>query len=330
MYLKPFTWILALSSLSLVPEYDAGGSGQQTILFATYAGQRAELRNTVLLTRSIRTFAGSLQQSPVWIYAPPELIEQEQELAEELLALGVVLKTSTPPAEATWYHYAGKVFAAAAAEEAAVGNALLAWLDEDTILLQQPDQFLLPAGKCLGYRPVMHRNICPPYEEPLDDFWERAFRLMSVDQSCLFPMTTPAFRERVRPYFNAGCLIVRPERGLLREWVGYFTILYRDPHLRESAQTDIRQRIFLHQVALTGAFLNNVSQDEMLEFSERVNFPLFFDKMFGADRPFEDITEVITLRHESFFRNGSPDWLDQLQGPPEKVNWIRVHLPPGD
>ncbi len=327
MYFKPLSWILALSTLTVVSNRDAGGSEPQQLIFATYAGRQAELLNTVLLTRSIRTFAGSLSQAPVWVYLPPELLEEERSLVVELIALKVSLRTSTPPAEATWYYYTDKVFAAAAAEEAAAGStAVLAWLDEDTIVLQEPTEFLLPPEKSLGYRPVMHRNICPRYDEPLDDFWHRVYHLMSIDKAVLFPMTTPAYGDRVRPYFNAGCLVVRPERRLLRNWAEQWSLLHPDPQLREMSEGDQRKRIFLHQVALVGAVLNNIERGEMLEFSDRINYPLFFQRMFGAEQPFDDITEVISLRHESFYRNGSPGWLKQLQGPAERVEWIKKNV----
>jgi hypothetical protein len=329
MYFKPLNWILALSSLAIVPQGNAGGSEPQQLIFATYAERDAELANTVLLTKSIRAFAGELNRAAVWVYLPPELLQQELALVEELEALQVSLKPSAhPSAEATWYYYSNKVFAAAAAEEAASGStAILAWLDEDTILLQEPDQFLLPPEKSLGYRPVMHRNICPHYEDPLDDFWQQAYRLMSVDEDLLFPMTTPAYGDRVRPYFNAGCLVVRPERKMLRRWAEQWGVLNSDRQLREMSEQDQRKRIFLHQVALTGAVLNTIGQEEMLEFSDQINYPLFFQRMFGAEHPFDDITEVVSLRHESFYRNGSPAWLEHLQGPADRVEWIKKNLP---
>ena len=327
MHCKLLTWILALATLSLVPGHEVGGSEQHSIIFATYAEREAELHNTLLMVRSIRTFAHSYQQAPIWVYLPSELLEQETALAKELSALKVEVKISATPADANWFYYAGKVFAAAMAEvEAEEKTAVLAWLDEDTIILQEPEEFILPAGKSLGYRPVMHKNISPLFSEPLDDFWNRAYDKMAVNEFSLFPMITPAFGDSVRAYFNAGCLIVRPERRLLREWVGYFTMLYQDTVLAEMCKQELKQRIFIHQVALVGALLNNVRREEMLEFSEHINFPFFFKEMFGSDQAFEDITGVVTLRHESYFRNPSPDWQERLQGPADKVDWIKKNL----
>jgi hypothetical protein len=226
-----------------------------------------------------------------------------------------------------WFFLAGKVFAAGRAEAEAEGKtAILAWLDTDTIVLQEPKEFILPKEKSLGYRPVMHKNIGLLYTEPLDAFWGRAYEKMSVLQSSLFPMVTPADGDTIRPYFNAGCMIVRPERGVLRKWTDYFAILYQDSVLMEMCKQDVKKRIFIHQAALVGAILNQLKRREMIELSERINYPLFFKQMFGAKREFRDITDVITLRYESYFSDPAPGWFEQLQGPADKIDWMRQHV----
>ena len=229
--------------------------------------------------------------------------------------------------EAAWYYYAQKVFAAAQAEaDLADTGEILAWLDEDTVFLQEPVEFELPEGVSLGYRPVMHRNIGLPVEDPIDGFWQRVYDDLSVSSASLFPMVTPADDETIRPYFNAGCLIVRPERGLLRKWAQYWPILYRDPELKRMSETDIRKRIFLHQVALTCAVINNLKPNERRELSPRFNYPLFFKEMFGGKHDFDNLTDVTTFRHESYFRDPAPDWEERLKGPADRIGWIREHI----
>ena len=58
--------------------------------------------------------------------------------------LQVKTKTIQAPENMTWFFFAGKVFAAAKAEAEVDGKtSILAWLDEDTIVLQEPDEFIL-------------------------------------------------------------------------------------------------------------------------------------------------------------------------------------------
>jgi hypothetical protein len=203
---------------------------------------------------------------------------------------------------------------------------ILAWLDDDTIVLHQPDEFLLPAGKNFGYRPVMHKNIGLFYNEPIDAFWGRAFALLGVKESSIFPVVTPADGDTLRAYINAGCLAVRPERGLLGRWAACFSVLYPDPELTKMCRQDMAKRIFIHQVALTGAILTHLTRHEMVEFSDRINYPIFFESKFGAKREFRDLTGVITFRHESYFTDPEPDWEKQLRGPADRIAWIKTHL----
>ncbi|MFH1940791.1 MAG: hypothetical protein ABIL68_01710, partial [bacterium] len=199
---------------------------QESIIFATFAESGEQLKSIQCMAESIRTFAGKHRLAPIWVYIPDGVMEEESEALEALCALDVEVKTSHSPEDATWFYFARKVFASARAEAEAVGRtAVLAWIDDDTIVLREPDEFILPKGKSMGYRPVMHRNIGSLYSEPADAFWSRAYEKMSVSESSLFPMATVADGDTIRPYFNAGCMVVRPERGILRKWADYFPML---------------------------------------------------------------------------------------------------------
>ncbi len=299
----------------------------QQIIFGAYAADREELVNVLSMIESIRAFGGAHRNATFWVYVDPAFRVTARETEERLHALQTEVKTSTTPAEATWFYYAGKVFAAAAAEAVAERQAaVLAWLDPDTVFLQEPREFLLPAGKSLGYRPVMHLNIGCLWSEPPNSFWTRAYLRMSVREETLFPMTTIADADSIQPFFNAGCLVVRPECGTLRRWVEYFRLLYGDRLLTEMCEQDTKKRVFLHQVALTGAILNHLAPGEIMEFPERINYPIFFDRVFGARRTFNNIADVVTFRHESYFRNPAPDWDTRLTGPADRIAWIKAHL----
>ena len=300
---------------------------QHTIIFATFAEQEAQLNNILLMAKSIRTFAGQHRNAPIWLYIPTSLGEEKFRIWEQLANFNVNIKTSETPQDAIWYYFARKVFAAAQAEAEADGRTeILAWLDEDTIVLQEPSEFILAKGKALGYRPVMHKNIGLLYTGPVDLFWSRAYNIMSVSESSLFPMVTPADGDTIRPYFNAGCMIVRPKQFTLRKWAEYFTLLYQDSVLSEMCKQDVYKRIFIHQAALTGAIVNYLARDEITQLSDRINYPIFFKQMFGSKREFNNISDVITFRHESYFRNPAPDWYEKLRGPADKITWLKEQL----
>ena len=324
---KIWTQIVIASGIATLVCCAPGTVHRQPIVFATFAEQSQQLDNIRIMAESIRRFGGEHRDSPVWLYIPQELMDRESGTLDRLTSLSVEIKTSTAPEDALWFLFARKVFAAGRAEAEAEGKAaILAWLDDDTIVLEEPGEFILPESKGLGYRPVMHKNIGLLYTEPVDAFWARVYEKMSVPESALFPMVTPADGDTIRPYFNAGCMVVRPERQILRRWSDYFTILYRDSVLADFCRQDVSKRIFIHQSALIGAILNHVERNDMVEFSDRINYPIFFKEMFGAKRDFRDIRNVVTFRHESYFRNPAPDWHAQLQGSADKIDWLRQHL----
>ncbi len=323
-------WISMLTWWTLLACMGPAAGTKQPIVFATFAEDAGALRNVLLMAESIRAFAGKYKDAPIWVYMPPVLPEQEAEGLKKFERLDVEVKTSEAPEAALWFYFAAKVFASAKAEAQARGRAeVLAWLDGDTIMLQEPVEFMLPEGKSLGYRPVMHKNIGLLRSEPVDRFWGRAFELMSVPATSLFPMVTPADGDTIQPYFNAGCLILRPERGLMASWVHNFTTLYEDSLMTEMCKADVKKRIFIHQVALAGAILTHLEREEMLELSSRINYPIFFEQMFGAKRVFDDITGVVTFRHESYFRKPAPDWDKRLKGPADRIAWIKDHIETG-
>lgn len=317
---------LALSLFLLVPGVCIAGA-MSPLIFASYAGDGAQLSNALILAESVRTFGGEFAKAPVWIYVPARLVETERELARRFASLGAEIRTSEAPAALRLFPYAGKVFAAARAEAEARGSAsLLAWMDDDTVVLKDPRAFLLAKGTALGYRPVTHRNIGSLYAEPLNVFWRRVYEKLAVPESAVFPMKTVADGETLRPYFNAGLLVARPERGIMAKWAGAFSALHGDPLLVDMCVRDERARTFLHQAALAGAILSLCRRNEIEELPDSYNYPVFFKEMYGAEKEFSSIDGVVTLRYDAYFRKPAPDWADRLQGPAATISWLRDRL----
>ena len=89
---------------------------------------------------------------------------------------------------------------------------------------------------------------------------------------------------------------------------------------------DIEKKIFIHQTALVGAVINNLNKNEMIELSERYNYPLFFHHQYEAAKEFDSIEDVIMLRYDVYFRNPDPEWDKKLKGPSHLVDWLRERL----
>jgi len=117
-------------------------------------------------------------------------------------------------AAALAFPFAIKAYAAAAAEAAALGRAgLLAWLDSDTLVLQEPRALLLGSGQALACCPIHHLRIGPGYDDALDPFWRLVYDVCAAPQERAFLMHTAVGDDRIRPHINAGLLVVRPSAG---------------------------------------------------------------------------------------------------------------------
>lgn len=299
---------------------------QHEIIFASYAETNEQLRHLCLLVESLREFAGEYSQTPLLIFVP-QAAARDRGLTCRLQEAGAGFRAFDPPGKCAWFNYAGKTFAAGLAEHEAGDIAdILVWLDDDTIFLAEPEDFRLDAGIGLAYRPVMHNRSGSLYREPPSPFWAQIYESLDLDPESLLPMTTPADQQTIRAYFNAGVLAVRPELNILRGWGESFTKLCEDSALVQMCEKDAEKRIFLHQTALVGAVCHRLAQSQMLELSDRYNYPLFFKQQFGATAEFDDITDVVTLRHDTYFRNPDPDWATKLKGPPEKIAWLKSRM----
>jgi len=288
------------------------------------AGSRA-LTHAALLAASLREFGGALAAETLWVYLDPGLGDPAALACPPGCRL---VLAPAAPAEAAGLPFAGKPGAAAAAERVALaaGRTGLAWLDDDTVILAEPAAFTLPAGVDLGWRPVMHRNIAPLAGAAPGPFWSRLWQLLDVPAAAHFPCVTVADGDRVRTYVNAGCLVVRPEAGLLQAWAEDFRCAAADDELRALCRQEARQALFLHQAALGATIARRTRASQRFLLPESYNWPLLFDELFGARRDFHDLTGVVSLRHEGLLPAAGGERLERLCGPPAILDWLR--LPP--
>jgi hypothetical protein len=202
------------------------------------------------------------------------------------------------------FPFAPKVYAAAAAESLVHGQAdLLVWMDSDSIVVQEPEELLLDAGSTLGFRPVDHTLISSPYDAPVDPFWAAIYRDCGISDEKLFPMTASVDQNRIRPYFNAGLLVARPERRLLRSWGDDFQRLFREPTFDGFYGKDSHYRIFLHQAVLAGTLLAAAKRDELQELSHLVSYPLHMHSRYPPDKRPATLNDAITCRYDVFFED---------------------------
>jgi hypothetical protein len=124
---------------------------------------------------------------------------------------------------------------------------------------------------------------------------------------------------------NAGLLVVRPEKNLLRTWRDTFFRQYQTPKFRAFYEQDRRYVIFVHQAILTGVLLSALTRDEMEELPPAYNYPLhLYEEDVTKDRP-AALGDLVTCRHEGL--DGIPEVLDSIPTEQSLKQWLTERIP---
>jgi hypothetical protein len=296
------------------------------LVIATIAyPNKASETNAVLLTESIRAFGGAMARTPVWCFTPDTEPNVSATFKSRLDSLEVALIPFELERETREFAFAGHVQAAANAETKAVRDAdLLAWLSPNTLVLQEPKAFLLQSGRSLGYKPVHHKLLGSDYGEPLDEFWTLIYEHCEVREDSVFPMRTQVEDIEIRPYFNAGSLVMYPRAKIMRAWLDTFLRVFQKPEYQTFYNKDSRYEIFMHQAILSGVILSRLDVTKMQELPPRYNYPLnLYTEDTTAGRP-ESLEECVTIRHEGFYED--PKWTENIPARTPLKGWIAERL----
>ncbi len=275
------------------------------------------------MASSIRTFAGKFKDAPIWITVP-EGHALRGETADKLAALDVEY-LPIPADEAIFkFPYASKPLASAAAETLAEGNIdFLVWIDRDGLVTGQPDAFILPEDKRLGYRPTDMRNVGSPWGEPLTPFWQEIYMRFGIPKEKAFQFTSVVDELPMYPYVNAGLLCVRPEASILRAWKKDFLSHYQSPELLAYAKQNPVYYWLLHQALLTGTVMKLLDQRQMQLLPWGYNYPANLHHRFALGKAAAALDQVTSIRiddllsHEGWRERFAVDdpvliWLERL------------------
>jgi hypothetical protein len=285
--------------------------------------------NICLLVSSIRTFAGNFANSSIWILMPDSK-EINKEMKEFLNFFNVKILDYSFNSKYMILPLIELVFASARAEKLAIDSfEFLVWLDSNTIILSEPKAFLLPDRILVGYRPVHHLLIGSKYDEAIDSFWKTLFDLFNISKDRFFKMTTHIDEVSIRPYFNAGCLVVRPTSKLLTKWKEKFEEFSLIEELEFYYKQNHLYKIFIHQAILSCTIISCIEQNQLVELSSLYNYPLHLHTDSELKSKTEIISKLVTARYEDkndlkiLFNNNNnnisfKNWLER------EINTIRL------
>jgi hypothetical protein len=285
--------------------------------FACLAGTDAQARHALLLAQSLREFGGSLSASPVMALVPVGAVLRA-EIEAGLQACGVSTVPFALPSPLDVVPLAERAAGAAQAEGAAQQVArLLVWLDSDSLILREPLGLRIPPASRMGCRPVDHQLIGSPVGEEPSAFWQAIYARCGVSRERIFPVRTTVEGKTIRAYFNAGCLVVRPEARLLRRWESaILTLAGRDEFCALSG----REGLFFHQAVLAGTLLATLGRQEIVELPPTVNYPLHLHARVPEERRPTNLREVESCRYESVFDH--EDWATRVPVDDDLRAWL--------
>lgn len=281
--------------------------------------------NPLLFAESVRCFGGAFSNTTMWMMTPDFGKPLSAYAVKRLNELSVqVIPFQVKREELRFFFYGELAGLAQAETQAASETDSLIWMDANTILVNEPDDLILPKGKSFAYRPVHLLILGPRWETPLDPFWNLIYRDCGVTADRVFRMQPVAETIQMRPYFNAGLLVLRPQRGLLRLWNEHFQQASRSEEYQRLFQQDNRYEIFLHQALLTGVALSHFSPDELVELPPTYNYPVhLFERDMTGHRP-GAMDELITFRHECFYKEAN--WKSNFPASDELKKWLESHF----
>lgn len=272
----------------------------ERLIFVTLITSSRLAKGALLLIESLRTFGGELANKPCIVLVPKTTEPLSIEVKNRLSALNVHLIPFDLDEEARRFPLAAMVFALSKAEAETKGKTeILVWMDTNTLVFNPPMVFSLSTGTSYVYRPVHHTLIGSVYEKPLDSFWSLLYQHCRVTEDRVFPMETCVRDNTLRPYFNAGLFVGRPERGLLTGWRDCFERLYRHPDFTPFYEKDVRYKIFMHQAVLAGVVLNMCKRGEIKELPEAVNYPLHLHDQYPLEHRPKALNDLVTCRYEN-------------------------------
>jgi hypothetical protein len=299
---------------------------EKKIIFSTivYPTEASET-NAVLLIESIRKYAGSLSDTPIWCFIPRYEKKISRTRMDSMKASGAEIITFDIDIQHARFPFSADAYAAALAELQATGLAdILVWLGTNTIVLREPHAFILPRGKYLAYRPVHHILIGSQYYERLDPFWTAVYRHCNVPEDRVFRITTHIDAVKIRPYFNAGILVTTLEKPVFRSWRDTFFQVNRDPEFTAFYSQDERYRIFMHQAVLSGVILSTFKKEEIQELPHEYNYPVHLYDDDVTDHKPSKLEELVTFRHEGFQKY--PVWFKKIPANESLKKWIAERL----
>ncbi|MGL5876480.1 MAG: hypothetical protein ACRC2V_01645, partial [Xenococcaceae cyanobacterium] len=259
-------------------------------------------REAILMVESLRRFAGSLKDTPLYSFHVREQNDPSRETIDTLANLGVkhqklVLNHKYPD-----YPLANKPLLCAYIEQN-IDADIIVFLDSDLVFFSEPKEFLLPAEYDVGIRPEHHNTIGSAGEsDPNDGYWMHLYDIAGVKNRDRFVITT-VDRQKIRAFWNSGVISVRRKAGIFTAWKNTLENL-----LEEGATTN-QQNYYYEQSSLSAAICATTTK--IWCFSPGYNYPIHSHNQMPNSEKLRSFDEIACI-HDHFFRNRKENYRERI------------------
>jgi hypothetical protein len=159
--------------------------------------------------------------------------------------------------------------------------------------------------------------------QSVDFFWQLIYTIFRIDAELLPMMTTTVDQEAIRPYFNAGLVVVHPADGLLRRWAKWFLALYQDARFKPFYAANPLYAVFMHQAVLTGVILSCTQPEARHLYDYHVHYPLHMHQQHP--QAVSHLNDLITCRYDTLLETTHPQEIIPIA--PPLADLIKTFIP---
>jgi hypothetical protein len=267
---------------------------------------------------SLRSFGGSLAQSPVWLFESDPRAE-----CRRLAQVGLTVIPLQVPDAIRKALFSEKVFAGAQAEAMAgadVGS--LVWIDPGCLVVQPPLLYALDEDFDAAFRPVHIQNVGLRVGDPLDAFWQGIYTAVGLTD---VSTTVQSFvdQQTLRAYYNSHAFAVNPARGLLGRWLEYFQALACDTLFQQTACQDDPHQIFIFQALLSALLVKEIAPQRLRILPPEYNYPFNLQGNVPAEYRARALNDVVTFAYED--RSLNPAEITDIALEEPLRSWLVTH-----
>lgn len=312
-------------ALFSIPAFRAGAQAPppnvdrfEKFAIATYCSDYDQVRQAVVLIKSLRQFGGMYNDCPVYI-----ALGDTTDFSARSLKLSGVHLLSLPLDKATaGYPLAIKAFAAALIERTVPATVhTLAWFDPETIVLGplhdlELDQF------DMAIRPVFKvNNIGLAAEAEPDAYWSGILSTVGLEIKQMPLVETIIDGKTIRAYYNCEIFSVNPRLGIMQQWAKALTPLLHDDRYQKTACTGFFNKLFLHQAVLSAVAVARVPTDRIRSFPLTCAYPLHPYAKMPREKAISSLNALSCAVLEDLWIR-DPNWMTTVQSNEPLSSWL--------